>query len=366
MAALLACNSEQNYDKPLTPVIVQTVEAMPAKGQTRYSASVSPRTQVDLAFKVGGYVNDLLQIRERDGTMRWVQGGDRVQRGQVLARLRESDYVVKLNQAKSNEADAQANLRQAELDFERARNLFATQSLTQSDYDAAEARYKSAQAKLQGATASRKEAEISVQDSSLKAPSTGVVLKRNVEVRSLVSAGTVAFVLADTSTVKVLFGVADVTMPHLQLGRPLAVATEAIPGEEFQGRITRIDPSADPTSRTFQIEIEIPNRDNRLKPGMIAAISLEGNEESAGRMAVPLSAIVRSPQNDGQYGLYVVDQQGGKAVARLRPVKLGPLLGNTVVVSEGIKSGETVVVKGTTLIIDGEQVRVVPTSSSPS
>ncbi|WP_447598250.1 efflux RND transporter periplasmic adaptor subunit [Nitrospira sp. Nam80] len=359
LTALLGCGQEPALEKPLTPVTVYRVQASSMQDGSRYSVSLSPLTQVDLAFKVGGYVNDIQRVGGADGQTRIIQPGDEVRKGAVLARLRESDYAVKLNQAISNEADAKANFTQAKQDFERAKNLYAAQSLTKSDYDAARARYDSAQAKLRGAVESRKEADISMQDSTLKAPSDGVIFKRNIEVGSLVSAGTVAFVLADTSVVKALFGVPDITVQSLAVGRPLALTSEAIPGTEFHGQITKIDPSADATSRVFQIEVKIANPDHRLKPGMIAAVSLPGNHDSTPRLAVPLSAIVRSPEQDTGYAVYVVDPQEGRAVARRRSVTLGPVLGNSVIVTEGIAPGESIVVKGTTVIVDGEQVRVL-------
>lgn len=357
-AALIGCGQEPAYQKPLTPVAVQVVaRASPAAG-TRYSVSLSPATQIDLAFKVGGYVNEIQQVHGPDDRLRIIQPGDTIHQGAVLARLRESDYAVKLNQATSNEADARANFTQAKLDFERAQNLYAAQSLTKSDYDAARARYDSAQAKLRGATESRKEAGISMQDSTMKAPLDAVVLKRNIEVGSLVSAGTVAFVVADTSMVKALFGVPDITMERVTLGQYLTVTMEAIPGAGFQGQVTKIDPSADATSRVFQIEVKIPNPDNKLKPGMIAVVSLPDGRDSTPDLIVPLSAIVR-PTGGAEYAVYVVDELEGRSLVHRRPVKLGPVLGNSVIVSEGLAQGQTIVVKGTTQIVDGEQVRVL-------
>jgi RND family efflux transporter MFP subunit len=360
LTALMACGQDPPFEKPLTPVTVQTVAHAAVPAATRYSVSLSPATQVDLAFKVGGYVKDIHQVRGPDGRSRILQAGDHVGQSAVLARLRESDYAVKLNQATSNEADARANFTQAKQDFERAQNLYNAQSLTKSDYDAAKARYDSAQAKLRGATESRKEADISMQDSTLKAPQGGVILKRNIEVGSLVSAGTVAFVLADTSVVKAVFGVPDVTVEHVKLGQQLTITTEAIPGAQFQGQITKIDPSADATSRVFQIEIKIANPDNRLKPGMIAVVGLPGDRDSGAHLSVPLSAIVRPPGDDAAYTVYIVDKQEGRTLVHRRPVELGPVLGSRVIVTEGVAQGETIVVKGTTQIVDGEQVRILP------
>jgi RND family efflux transporter MFP subunit len=160
--------------------------------------------------------------------------------------------------------------------------------------------------------------------------------------------------------VKAVFGVPDITVRHVTLGQHLTMTTEAIPGAEFQGQITKIDPSADATSRVFQIEVKIANPDNRLKPGMIAVVGLPSDRDSASYLSIPLSAIVRPPGETAAYAVYVVDLQEGRPLVRRRPVKLGPVLGNRVIVIEGVTQGETIVVKGTTQIVDGEQVRILP------
>src|SRR6266571_69972 len=164
---LLACamvlvddDSATSAERSPTPVRVQAVESYVAGGGVRYSASINPYTQVDLAFKVGGYIQEILQVQGADDRMRDVQGGDWVNKGTILARVRQRDYVEKVNQAKAQLATAQASgeqarvqlakakaaLEKAKLDFERATNLLATQSMTKADYDAAKANLEVAQA----------------------------------------------------------------------------------------------------------------------------------------------------------------------------------------------------------------------------
>src|SRR5262245_59355310 len=97
-------------EKPPTPVKVKTVETVSSNGEVRYSASITARTQVDLAFKVGGYVDAIHQVRGFDGRMRDVQEGDVIPKGTVLARVRQSDYAVKVGQAASQAAQARSSV----------------------------------------------------------------------------------------------------------------------------------------------------------------------------------------------------------------------------------------------------------------
>lgn len=384
----LGCGDKDPVPTPPTPVKARVVEQQGREGAARYSANITPRTQVDLAFKAGGYVRELLQVRGADGRQRDVQEGDRVAKGTVLARLRESDSLVKRSQAQSQQAEArasaeeaksqlveaEANREQAKLDFERASNLFATQSATKADYDAAKTRFEvaeatvekakaqvqAAQAKFREVGGAVEEADIAVRDVSLRAPMDGVVLKRAIEVGTLASPGTVAFVLADTTAVKAIFGVSDSMMERLKTGTELTITVEALHGSEFSGRITRIAPSADPKSHAFEVELTIPNPRNQLKAGMIVTVTLEGPGPAQARTVVPLSAIVRPAGKSDNYALFIVEGQEDQQVARLRQVKLGEVLGNTVEVKEGVKAGDPVIVTGAPLVSDGDRVRITP------
>src|SRR5437773_12169608 len=178
LALLAACQSKQ-VQKPPVPVKVATVELHAANSGARYSATINPRTQVELAFKVDGYVEALQKVRGVNGQIRDLQEGDAVVAGAVLARVRQSDYRVKVKEAvsqasearsaidsskaqyqealstietsKAQLADAEAAYERAKLDFDRAQNLFASQSLTKANYDAAKAQLEQATAKVAAA-----------------------------------------------------------------------------------------------------------------------------------------------------------------------------------------------------------------------
>jgi multidrug efflux system membrane fusion protein len=158
-----------------------------------------------------------------------------------------------------------------------------------------------------------------------------------------------------------VFGVPDTELEALRLGSRQSVTAEAFRGRDFEGRITRIAPMADPKSRVFEVEITIPNPDEELKPGMIAALKL--NEMALGKTAVtvlPLNAVIRSPGHSGRFAVFVVDEKVGPPVARLREVELGEFLGNQVPIEAGLADGERVVVMGASLVSDGEPVQVIP------
>jgi RND family efflux transporter MFP subunit len=343
---------------PLTPVGVSTIGTHTAGNRTPYSAGIVPYSQVDLAFKSGGYVESILRVRGADGRIRHIQEGDWVARGTVLARVRQSDYVANVNVAKAQLAQAQAALEQARLDFERTDALFRTDSVTKPQHDAAKAKLDSTTAGVDSAASGLTQAETALNDCALRAPLDAWVIKRNVEVGSLVGQSAFGFSLAETRLVKAVFGVPDLVVGSLKLGEPQAITTAAAPGQ-FNGRITAIAPEADSRTRTFSIEVTVSNTGNILRPGMIATLMLSGSRERDKPIpVVPLSAVVRAADNQNAFGVFVVEQRGDQFFARARTVELGVAYGNVIGLESGLKPGDRVIATGATQVRDGQQVRI--------
>lgn len=345
---LAGCGHRGEPEAPSLPVTVVRVAEAGTSGGARYSASLTPDVKVDVAFKVSGYVEQIQQVKGADGRARPLQDGDYVRRGTLLARIRTREYQDAVTQA-------QAALTRSKADFDRTAQLFESRSASKADYDAAYARYQADQAEHDRAVQS-------LADCALVAPLDGYVLSRSVEVGSLVSPGAPAFSVGNLGAVKVVFGVPDVMVSSLKLGALQKVRVDAVPGTIFEGRYTRVAPTADPSSRMFEAEVTIPNGDGRLRPGMIAALEVDHGKSAipASQMLVPLNAVVCPPGRDSGFAVYVVDDGKDGGVARLRLVELGDISGNLIQVRGGLNGGESVIVRGATLAVDGGTVRVVP------
>jgi multidrug efflux system membrane fusion protein len=227
------------------------------------------------------------------------------------------------------------------------------------EVDNQRAKLEAAQARVESARARVLEAQLAFADCTLRAPIDGVLLKRPVEIGSLVAPGTIGFVIADTKSVKVLFGAPDRLVERLKPGDNLAVAFDAVAGN-FAGRISRIAPSADPKSRVFEVEATIPNPQNQLHVGMIAKLVISDADLKRSALVLPLTAVVRSRQDPRGFSVFVVGEEKGKPVAHLRDVKLGDLVGSAVIVTAGLNANERVVSMGATLLTEGDPVRVIP------
>ena len=361
-------------DKEPSVVPVRVVVAEPVTGVAglRYSANITPHRQVDLAFKVSGYVHEIATLPGPDGRLRDVRAGDPVRQAMVLARLDTKDYAVRTSQAKASLEEARASLAMAQKEYERTLTLVKGGYVAKSDFDRKQEILDVATARVDVATAQLDQANNQLADSVLKSPLDGVVVSRFIERGSLVASGTKAFVLVDLSAVKAVFGVPDVQLSRIKPGDVLSVIVDALNHREFKGIVTAVSPSADARNRVFDVEVTIQNPARSLKDGMIATVHVADTNKSdrptapmtaepaSGIVSVPLQSVVRPPDNPKGYMVFVVEEKDGRYFALARRVELGEVIGRRVLVLQGISPGDRVVTAGATIIHDGAMLNIVP------
>jgi RND family efflux transporter MFP subunit len=357
LALLSACDQPAPVEV-LTPVRVVAARALADNIELGYSAQVTPETQVDVAFRTDGYIALIRRVPGLGSTDRFLQAGDKVAQGDVLARIQDEQYRDKVVKAQAYLDKARAALRKAELDYQRATALNETRSITGPDYDAARKEYETTLAGVDGAQAQLDEANIKLSDTALLAPMNGTILQRQIEIGTLVHSGSVGFVLANTNSVKVVFGIPDVVLKDFQLGSRLNIRTASLPKTVFPGVVTEIAPAADKRTRVFEVSLIVQNPDGALRAGMVASLDVDASMMPREVTVVPINAIVRSA--DGGFGLFVVEQGDDGAVARLRSVQTGQVLGNLITITSGVSIGDQVIVTGTAQVSDMQPVKVVP------
>ena len=372
-----------------TPKAVRlvTVEASTVADATTYSAVITPNAQVDLAFRVSGYVVEVRRTKGADGQTRALEPGATVTTGLVLARVRASDYQAVVDKAQGSRdestagikaaeaglAEAQAGSTQAKADFGRIATLWQQESVTKPAYDASKARLDVAQAKVDAAVAAVvaaqqrsaaaaaqvREARIALGDTELHAPFDAVLLERHVDVGTLVSPGTPAFVVADLHLVKARFSVADTALHLFRAGMPLSLAVDAFANERFQGYVLSVAPAADAKSRSFEIIVAIDNPSMKLRSGMIASTHVADEAVDRHQVRIPIDALVHDPTRD-RYLVYALEQKdGGITAAKAVYVRPGPLVGNQVSILHGLTAGQRIVASGANLLRPGDVVREI-------
>jgi RND family efflux transporter MFP subunit len=332
LAALGACSAAQSAetgDQPEAPPVVVRVEPVVSivrPDVVTASGVVEARSTVDIAFQVPGKV---VAVGPDEG--------DVVREGRLLAALDPTDYrlVAEQNAALDEHAAAERD---------RYRPLLAAGSVAPNDLERMESAARQSAA---AAALARKR----LADTRLLAPISGVVARRAIERGSTVTAGQGVFTLVDLDVVKVRIGVPEADIDILRPGQAATIRLPALEKASFAGRVSSVGVTADPTTRTYAVEISVPNPAHRLKAGMVAEATVEGGRRKTA-LTVPVTAAVRDAQ--GATVVYVLDQ--GTMRVHGRQVTLGAALGQAVEVTKGLTHGELVVVAGQQRMREGSLV----------
>jgi len=286
-----------------------------------------------------------------------VQMGDPVRRGQVMAKIEDREIVEQVSQAEASQQVSKATIRAREADlkvaqvnFDRSKNLFERQLLAKQALDDAEAKFLAAEAQidlskaqLAQAEARLQELKINLQNTIVTSPVDGFVGKRNVDPGAMVSQNTPIASVVDISRLKMVVNVVEKDIRLVTVGDRGDVDVDAYPGEKFDGRIARVAPVLDPATRTATIEIEIANTDKRLKPGMYARVSLTV-EERKGTLVAPKSAVI---DFENKRGVWMPNADNR---AKFVPVELGIEDTDRVEIKSGLKEGDKIVTTGATAV----------------
>ena len=303
----------------------QTVKVQPAAKQEvkqdgTYSATVQAFAVNNIAPQSGGRIQKIN-----------VEVGDYVGKGQILAEMDR----VQLDQAK-------LRLSNAETELGRLKQLYEQGGLAQSDYEAAELNYK----------VSKSTYDNLVENTILRSPITGVVTARYYDRGDMYGMASPIFTVQQITPVKILVGISEGDYTKVSKGDKVTLSVDALPGKTFSGTIKRIYPTIDPMTHTVNVEVQVPNTDRQLRPGMYAKVNVTfGHNRS---IVVPDAAVVRL-QGSGQRNVFVVED----GIAVQKEVSLGRHFDGQYEILSGLEEGEQVVVKGGSALRNGAQVEVI-------
>jgi HlyD family secretion protein len=292
-----------------------------------------------------------------------VRLGDRVRRGQTLAKVEDREIAEQVKQAQAAFDVSAATIRQREADLrlaqtnlDRSKNLFDRQLIPKQTYDDTDARYQAAAAQLdlaraqyQQAQARLDELKINLANTIIASPVSGFIGKRALDAGAWVTPNSSFISVVDIGIVRLVANVVEKDLGHINSGMKADVIVDAYPGEHFVGRIAHVAPVLDPATRTAQIEVEIENSAFRLKPGMYAKVSfvIEHKEKV---LVVPANAVIDA---QGKKGVYV---PGDGNVAKFQPVTLGMADPTQVEITAGVTEGMRVISTGAAALREGDKI----------
>ena len=351
LAALLAgCGADAPPpEAPRTVLVARPVDDA-QDGVSAFAGDVRAREESPLAFRVGG------NLVRRD-----VDVGARVSRGDVLAVLDPGDLRLQAQAAQAQAAAAEGELVRARADQQRFAALAADQLVSRSALDGQTAALEAAEGQARAARAQLDVARNQAGYAELRAPRDGVIASREVEAGQVVAAGQTVMTLAVDGPREVAIALPESGLGDFAVGQPVAVELWNAPGRRIAGRIRELSPAADPQARTYAARVALTGDGaGAVALGQSARVYLQ-QDDAAGALSVPLSALQRGA--DGTAAVWVADVDAG--TVRRVPVTIGALGESRVVVTRGLSPDDWVVSAGGHLLSEGQRVAPVDRDNRP-
>jgi RND family efflux transporter MFP subunit len=341
--ALAGCRGEAAIEEKevVRPVKVAAVAVAPQGRALTYSGVVRPRIESSIGFRVGGKIVE-----------RAVNVGDRVEVGQLIARLDDTDLKLAENGARAAVAAARTRREVTRVNLDRAKPLLPQGYISQAAYDVRRNDYDAAVSALDTAEAQLRQAANAVGYATLTADKAGIVTAVTGEPGQVVSPGQPVIAIAEAGEVEVAIGVPEQDAGRLAVGQRAAVALWAGPGATAGGRIREIAGQADAASRTYAVRVAVANPPPGMRLGMTATVTLRIDGEGPA-LLVPLTALTEA---EGAPAVFVVDVE--KKTVRRTPVTVAGTAEEGVRVSGGLSPGDMVVTAGVQFLRDGMRVRL--------
>ncbi|WP_274475769.1 efflux RND transporter periplasmic adaptor subunit [Mangrovimonas aestuarii] len=329
-------------DTPAVEVEVGKVQSNKSNAFIAASGKVEATNHATLSTRMMGFVEQLP-----------AKVGEKVQKGELLVVINNSDLVAKRAQVNAGISEAEAAFKNAEKDYNRFKNLFLEQSATQKELDDITARYEMAQARLESAREMKKEVEAQFAYSNIRAPFGGVVTNTFVEKGDLANPGRPLVALESSGKgFEIQASIPESEIASVKLGDSVSVTITST-GTDLKGTISEVSTSAQHTGGQFLVKVALDSSGKNLMSGMYATVKIPVEKVSnQTAVLIPTSALV----NKGQLnGVYTVSEKG---TAILRWLRLGRTYGKQVEVLSGLGLNETYIVNAQGKLYNGVKVNV--------
>lgn len=336
---LWGCSHHDAPTEQEVPLVMVAQASSSHAEQKSYAGEVQARQQTALAFRVAGQVVE-----------RYVDVGDQVKVGQVLARLDVKDAELQKNATRAQLESAQSAAKIAGDELKRYQQLLPMNAVSRSQYDAVENQYKAAMSSLKQAQSNDDASANQTQYNQLIASKNGVITQRNLEVGQVVSAGQAVYQLAIDGERDVVVGVPEQLISSIKTGQVAEVSLWSKPEEKFQAYVREIAPAAD-QSRTYRVKVALREGSGVIQLGQSARVFL--NTATHETLNIPLSSVSAQGQQ-----AYVLTVKADNTVHKV-PVSLGAYGRDSVPVLSGLAPSDYVVIGGVHLLRDKQKIRPI-------
>jgi RND family efflux transporter MFP subunit len=339
----------------------RTLEANVAEQAKLYVRVANPKAldagpTLSLPGTLQGFVQAPISARASGYLRHWYKDiGSKVQKGELLAEIETPEIDQQLSQAIATRAQTASSLELAKSTQERWEALRKKDAVAQQELDEKRSANVQARANVAAADANVERLRQMEGFKRVVAPFAGIITKRNVDVGDLIDAGGAAgtralFVLSQTDPLRVYVNVPQTYAQLIKVGQKVAITQTELPGQRFDGEIVRTAGSIDTTTRTMQVEINLPNKNGMLLPGAFVQAALPLAASTS--LVIPANALLFRKEG---LSVAVVDPNG---TVHMRPVQIGRNFGPTIEVLEGVSTSDRLVLNPPDSLAGGDHVTI--------
>ncbi|MFM9433136.1 membrane fusion protein, multidrug efflux system [Janthinobacterium sp. CG_23.3] len=337
---LSACSKPAEKTQDIRPVRALVLESNSVDVNAEFSGEVRARVESRLGFRVGGKI-----------VARKVDAGAVVKQGQVLMQLDAQDLQLAQAQALAGLRGAETSRDLSRAELKRYQELREKNFVSQAVLDTKQSAFKAAQAGVDSAQAAYRGQSNQAAYTSLVSDIDGVVTAVDAEAGQVVAAGAPVVRIAKSGEKEVVIGIPEDKVETLRHVSDVQVRLWAKPGQAVPGKIREIAPMADPATRTYTVKVAIPDSMAQARLGMTAMVQF-ASKTAVPQLKVPLTALF---YEKAATSVWVVEQ----GVVKLVPVTIGGAAGNDLLLTSGVKAGQTVVTAGVNLLKPGQKVKIL-------
>lgn len=298
---------------------------------------IEAETLIKISSKIGGKVESVSCTE-----------GNFVKKGQILLKLETKEILYQKDQTLAMKKQSQINLENIRKNYERMKSLYQEGVVSQQGLEQIETSKEVVEAQLEAAEAGLSLIEMQLENCFIKAPISGKISMKLVEVSEVIGPGIPLFQIIDISSVKIKIGISEEKIKEVKVGKKVRILSSVYPDKKFEGYINFVSPSASPLTRLFEVELKIPNNDELLKPGMLVQVEII-TKKVDNVLVLSESAVL---DEEGKKVVFVY-QEG---IAQKREITTGIESKGNIEIKGGMKENELVIIEGSYGLQDGTKV----------
>ncbi len=354
MGLLSACSKSEseNNESEVVPVEVSVVKLGTVSQLLTYSGDIHAEYEVKVFSKIPDRIERF-----------FVDEGDPIKKGQVIARITATTIEQGVRQAEAALVAARAQEANLNVEYDRAKRLFSENAMSKQQYDAIQTQYEAAKAQAEQAQAGLISVKSQLKDAELTAPISGIIGQRFYEEGDMASPGMSVVSIVQMEKVKIVFNVTEEDLGKLAIGQEATIKVRSYIDQTFSGKVQKISPVLDPQTRMAKVEVLIDNPDYLLKPGMYAEVSVTTGLLSD-VIVVPRYVSIESTtlekvngEDQVQKNYYVYTVKNGHAKQKKLDIRY--VNHKSIAVNGGVSIGDTLVVVGQNNLRDGLPVSII-------